>query len=517
MSQMIEYRKSYQEYKEELTTELTKTAEGFVRIGYLLKVARDTDILAQSPYQTVVEFAKAEYGIDKTMVSRFMSINDRFSEGGYSDQLQEQWRGYGYAKLTLMLQLPDEVNQEISPAFSKAEIQAVKDEVDAEAKITDIEVLMEPKQERGESELDKLICQLAEEAPELYLHMAEIREQESEDWTRDAKEILAPDREKLYSIRISGVGRFLLVIKDAEDHITTTALRTSEKNSYTYQDLREAWEHLFAEKTEDMNWQQVWEHTYHKDFPGKAQIAPVQQPGKPIKTEEKPTPRKESKVQKARKPEPVKKEQKKADPIQENRVQESVGEDPEVKELEKPENTECGCDFVPGMRARSKKTGRMGVIVGKKQNMDAWDILYDGYSVNMCIFDSEVKDFEPVDWEDKQEKEQKTVEEHTVEDQQEEPLPGQITVREIIGDDKDQEEQKEPAGQQDADRMGGDTELDEEWEKEKRYLEADLKALSEEGTKLTFMPVNVIRMIHKQLIDLAASLEKELLRRGEEI
>lgn len=76
MNEVIEYR-NYAEYKQELDTELKKTAEGFVRIGYLLKVARDTRILAESGYQNVVEFAKAEYGIDKTQVSRFMNINDR--------------------------------------------------------------------------------------------------------------------------------------------------------------------------------------------------------------------------------------------------------------------------------------------------------------------------------------------------------------------------------------------------------------------------------------------------------
>lgn len=75
MNEVIEYR-NYAEYKQELDTELKKTAEGFVRIGYLLKVARDTRILAESGYQNVVEFAKAEYGIDKTQVSRFMNIND---------------------------------------------------------------------------------------------------------------------------------------------------------------------------------------------------------------------------------------------------------------------------------------------------------------------------------------------------------------------------------------------------------------------------------------------------------
>ena len=47
---VITYQKSYREYKAELDSELQKTAEGFVRIGYLLKVARDTNVLAESGY-----------------------------------------------------------------------------------------------------------------------------------------------------------------------------------------------------------------------------------------------------------------------------------------------------------------------------------------------------------------------------------------------------------------------------------------------------------------------------------
>ena len=111
MEQIRPYQ-TYEQYKEELDRELSKTAEGFVKIGYLLKVARDTDILHESGYATVTEFAQAEYGIDKTQVSRFIHINDRFSEGGYSDHLMQQYQGFGYAKLTLMLQLPDAVNED---------------------------------------------------------------------------------------------------------------------------------------------------------------------------------------------------------------------------------------------------------------------------------------------------------------------------------------------------------------------------------------------------------------------
>ena len=35
-------QKTYSDFKKELDQELTKSAEGFVRIGYLLKIARDT-------------------------------------------------------------------------------------------------------------------------------------------------------------------------------------------------------------------------------------------------------------------------------------------------------------------------------------------------------------------------------------------------------------------------------------------------------------------------------------------
>ena len=119
--ELMEYTKTYQEYKKELDAVLTRTAEDFVQIGYLLKVARDTNVLAESGYATVTDFARAEYGIDKTQVSRFISINDRFSEDGYSDHLLPSYKGFGYAKLTLMLQIPDEINEALQTMVSRLE------------------------------------------------------------------------------------------------------------------------------------------------------------------------------------------------------------------------------------------------------------------------------------------------------------------------------------------------------------------------------------------------------------
>lgn len=142
MEQLI-YENGYQEYKEELHAELEKTSEGFVRIGYLLKVARDTDILVGSGYSDYREFAKSEFGLDKSMVSRFININDRFSEGGNSDRLLEQYKGFGYAKLAMMLTLPEVITEELTPDYTKSEIAQIKEQIDEEKAKTEIEHMAE--------------------------------------------------------------------------------------------------------------------------------------------------------------------------------------------------------------------------------------------------------------------------------------------------------------------------------------------------------------------------------------
>lgn len=45
---IVECKKSYKEFKAELDAEMNRVANGFVRIGYALKVARDTSILYES-------------------------------------------------------------------------------------------------------------------------------------------------------------------------------------------------------------------------------------------------------------------------------------------------------------------------------------------------------------------------------------------------------------------------------------------------------------------------------------
>ena len=295
MEQVIEYR-SYQEYKQELDTELKKTAEGFVRIGYLLKVARDTNILAESQYDNVVDFARAEYGIDKTQVSRFIHINDKFSKGGYAPELKEEYQGFGYAKLSIMLSLPDSVNEELTPDFSKAEVQQVKDEVDEEKKTTDIEVMLEEKdrvQQSFDTNLEKAVYQLGKDAPEVYKRLWESAVKNGESGKRFIENLI-PDEKAMYIVRIPGAGRCMLSMKAEEDTVKLINIRDSSANeTYTKQQLEDALKKMLPDTD---TWRNAWVSLYSENLPAEksAAVAPVQP---------KAAPRKESKVIVPKKPE----------------------------------------------------------------------------------------------------------------------------------------------------------------------------------------------------------------------
>ena len=306
MEQVIEYR-SYQEYKQELDTELKKTAEGFVRIGYLLKVARDTSILAESQYDNVVDFARAEYGIDKTQVSRFIHINDKFSQGGYAPELKEEYQGFGYAKLSIMLTLPDSINEELTPDFSKSEVQEIKNAVDEENKTTEIEIMLEEKdevQQLYETNLEKAVYQLGKDEPQIYEKL----------WRSDAAgesgkkfmENLIPDEKAVYIVRIPGIGRHMLSVKIDDDEVKLINIRDAAANEkYTKQELEDACKKiLLPEKT----WKKAWEELYKEKTEEQA-VAPVQQT------------RKESKVVVAK---PKKKEPEKAEGKQEKLIQDEI-------------------------------------------------------------------------------------------------------------------------------------------------------------------------------------------------
>ena len=294
--------KTYGEYKAALDGELQKSAESFVRIGFLLKVARDTDILTESGYRSVNEFAEKEYGLDKSQVSRFIRINDEFSENGYSDRLQEHYRSFGYAKLAMMLLLPAEINEELSSSYSKAEIQAIREEVDEEMRTTDLEVMLEEQDGRQQdhSALGRVLYQIGKDNPELYLGIHDAVCSTAYDGTvrpvgEKLMDVLAPAGEATISVRVAREGRKMLIIRGADIDPVLVEVRSGGKQSYTWDQMTGEMETMCPDAEDP---RKAWEIFYGKPFPEeqKAEVAPVQ----PKKEQGS---RKVSKVTKAKKPE----------------------------------------------------------------------------------------------------------------------------------------------------------------------------------------------------------------------
>lgn len=115
----------WMDWKEDIRRKLAETARNFVYIGYRLKQIRDSGMYDGA--EDIFEFAAKEYGLSKSTVSRFIAINEKFSEGGNSLELKEEYREMGSSKLAEMLALTDAECSMITKKTTVAQIRELKD------------------------------------------------------------------------------------------------------------------------------------------------------------------------------------------------------------------------------------------------------------------------------------------------------------------------------------------------------------------------------------------------------
>lgn len=256
---------SYETYKEAFDAEVKRTELGFVRIGYMLRVAMDTDILKESGYASMEEFAWNEYRLDKSQTSRFMKINQRFSVDGYSDQLPERFQGYGVAKLGEMLTLPAEVIEILSPKLTRPDIQKIKKEIQEEKNVTDLEVMMEEPdeaQEAMESNLGRFMHQYIHDNPKSLQGFCEAVRMDVEQMTGFLMDLLAPSGYAVHMARIQGMGKMMLTISGKNQPLNLMNVRTNDKEEFAWTDLQGILHHLITEETPEACWNALYEEPY---------------------------------------------------------------------------------------------------------------------------------------------------------------------------------------------------------------------------------------------------------------
>ncbi len=117
---------SLEDAKTFIKANITTAARSFIAIGFYLKCVRDRELFVEEDYQDVWEFAKAEYGISKSTASRYMSMNDRFSENGNSPNIREEYRAFGKSQLQEMLYLEDDQLEQVKPGDRVEDIRNLR-------------------------------------------------------------------------------------------------------------------------------------------------------------------------------------------------------------------------------------------------------------------------------------------------------------------------------------------------------------------------------------------------------
>ncbi len=268
----LTYSKSYNEYRQDVMQELSKASESFVRIGYLLKVARDTDVLKGTEYESdYLAFAEGEFGLDKSQVSRFIRINDKFSVGGNSVELLPQYQGFGTRKLGIMIMLPEELTEELSPDYTVEEINEIKEVVKEEQEITPVEAMVERMGSNISDEtplIEYCIEKILEETPDAYVDVMKDIER--------AYKILAPISEMMYIVKVDGVGKVMATFHD--DNVTLYSIRSGNKETVEKAAVVKTIEKVLLPFMNSNNPEESYSIQFGKEFPKKEE--PKKEPKK---------------------------------------------------------------------------------------------------------------------------------------------------------------------------------------------------------------------------------------------
>lgn len=153
---------TYGEAKDIIRKDLESMSKKFITIGYYLKYIRDKKLYIQDGFESIWEFAQDTYGISKSTCSRWMHMNDKFSEGGNSPELRQEFASFRKSQLQEMLYLDDKQIEQAKPEITAKEIREIRkpqnqeENLKGQMRIEDYpEILPEEVQEKEETILKK--------------------------------------------------------------------------------------------------------------------------------------------------------------------------------------------------------------------------------------------------------------------------------------------------------------------------------------------------------------------------
>ena len=104
---------------------MRRSAGDAVMLGYLLRRMMDEKLWA-SQYSSLDAYLREELHMDYTMACRFEAINQKYSVGGHSKDIDAKWEGYSQGVLIEMLNMPPELEEKVTPDMTVRQVREVK-------------------------------------------------------------------------------------------------------------------------------------------------------------------------------------------------------------------------------------------------------------------------------------------------------------------------------------------------------------------------------------------------------
>ena len=116
----------YDTTKRIIRADLANMQRSFIDIGCQLMQVRDRELYKDGGYDSVWAFAEQEFGIQRSTASRWMKMCQKFSVGGSSPVLKDEYKDFGKSQLQEMLYLEDEQLEEVTPGMTVKEIRELR-------------------------------------------------------------------------------------------------------------------------------------------------------------------------------------------------------------------------------------------------------------------------------------------------------------------------------------------------------------------------------------------------------
>lgn len=117
----------FEELNKTIRITMRRSAKDAVQLGYMLRRVLEERLWAEG-YDNYDEYLQRELRMEYTVASRFIGINKKYSYGGKSMDIKEEYQDYSQSLLVEMLNLPPELEEKVTPDTTVREIRRMKKE-----------------------------------------------------------------------------------------------------------------------------------------------------------------------------------------------------------------------------------------------------------------------------------------------------------------------------------------------------------------------------------------------------